>query len=110
MNIKDNFELSLIKFDSRFHKSSSFETNQDVGLFLIQVKQSPFYVVIDPDTLPSLFKKNGLLHHTLKNLEIASETQPLAYSTLMSFKKNIKRNIELIKGFTIKRLSKYPDH
>lgn len=102
VNIKDNFELSLIKFDSRFHKSSSFETNQDVGLFLIQVKQSPFYVVIDPDTLPSLFKKNGLLHHTLKNLEIASETQHLAYSTLMSFKKTLKEISNLSKDSPLK--------
>ena len=85
-----NFPLNFVKYDSLYAESVVFKENPNVGLFVICINKSPFTIVIDPDTLPSLFLKNGLLHHVVTAMETTSNEQPLEYSMVMSFKKTLK--------------------
>lgn len=85
-----NFPFNFITYDTRYAESVVYKENTDVDFFVIHVNKASFTIVIDPDTLPSLFKKDGLLHHVAKGMEEASAKQPLEYSIVMSFKKTLR--------------------
>ena len=92
--LSDGSSVSNTPYESILLATSRYHKNIKVGLFEISTKGiGKKTTVVDPDFFPSLFKKDSVLLHLMKNLEASSKSAPKEYSVITGFKSQL-RDIE----------------
>jgi hypothetical protein len=88
--ISNGLNVHELPYKSILIENSTFEKNDDIDLFKIQVKGSRKIVTfVDPDLFPTLFKKDSVLHHMMLNIESNYQQKTMEYSVIAGLRSQL---------------------
>lgn len=106
--IESGFNASELAYKTLLSTNVNFKKNNNIDLFIIDVKNKIKYTFIDPDTFPNLFVIDSVLHNLLINLESTSKETPFEYIVILGFKNLLREIDQWPKNSQIKTLLNSP--